>query len=220
MIYLVSGDKEKAKSWAKEEFSGYDFNFYFADAFRDAPPQLHTETDLFGDKTLYFFDESVLGIFSLKELSLAADSENIFIFFEARVLKKHEKMLDGISFQKKDFIEFKPKAKYDNIFDLAELFAKRDIKNLWLKFLDYRDTKSAEELAGILLWQLKNLALVKTSNENPGMKDFVYKKTQTYAKNFSLQEIKNYSKKIADAMNYRDSQISLMDHLEIIILSK
>lgn len=217
MIHLVGGDSQKAKKWAKENFQ----NILLVDSevLNSENFYLQTQKDLFGESSAYFFESGLLEDFSLLHFEEFSNSDNNFFFFEEKILKKHEKKLGDFSFEKKEFPKEKEFKKFENIFELADFLGARDKKNLWLSFEKFSQTKSAEELAGVMMWGLKNIILAKTSSINPGMKDFVYSKNKKYAENFSLGELQKISSLIAEKMSKRDSYTSLYDELEKICLA-
>lgn len=83
-----------------------------------------------------------------------------------------------------------------NTFSLADAFARKDKKALWVIFMRARMAGvSGEEIAGVLFWQLKALRLAQSSSsaEEAGMKEFTYKKAKMASKLFSKEELERLS---------------------------
>ncbi|MBU1179048.1 hypothetical protein KKB69_01815 [Patescibacteria group bacterium] len=133
----------------------------------------------------------------LNNLSRISDSENIFIFFEEEVKKDY---LDEIKKYTKNVWEFSvPGGKKDEekqavnkLFRLADLVALRKRNEAWLLFQkEVFEGVPAEEFFWKVLWQIKNLILVKKG----GGKDlhrFVYGKAKRGADLFEEKELENF----------------------------
>jgi len=89
-----------------------------------------------------------------------------------------------------------------NVFSLTDSFGARDKKETWLILQRaFQNGKTPEELCGILFWQTKNMLLVKKSTgasaATLGLNPFVFKKAESAAKKFSVEELQNISSKIS-----------------------
>jgi len=155
-------------------------------------------TSLFGGGEVYVLDTpSSNDDFATETKALLdamAASPNSFIILEGSLLAAAKK-----PYQKhaSTFEEIKgEKAERFNTFALADALARKDKKSLWL--LLQEATKSgiaAEEIIGILWWQLKSLrlaALTKTAAE-AGMKDFPYNKAKRSLSTFKDGELTTLS---------------------------
>lgn len=158
----------------------------------------------------------------LKEIS---GSDNVFVFIEDKITKP---VLKKISDKAQKVQEFdSPESltrKFGvagdgeldlgefNIFNMADALGNRDKKNLWVL---YQKAKAhnipAEEMHGILLWQVKSIALAKNSAnaESSGLKPFVFSKSLRFAKNFENEELKNLSSKMISI--YHDARRGIVD---------
>jgi DNA polymerase III delta subunit len=95
----------------------------------------------------------------------------------------------------------------------------RDKKESWVHIAKaWRNGKSAEELHGILFWQVKNMLLIKKSEgisaTSLGLNPFVHKKAEAAAKKFTEEELEAMSSKLASVLyesrrQGSDSQIAL-----------
>lgn len=157
------------------------------------------------------FEKKEVKSFILDRLSGLASSESIFIFLEKKTdkptLSKIEKnavkvqefalkekagrnfAMEGGSFGLGDF----------NIFGMADAFGRRDKKSLWvLQQKAAARNIPAEEIHGILFWQLKSmmLALYSKNAEESGMKPFVWSKSKGFAGNYSEDELKKISSEL------------------------
>jgi DNA polymerase III delta subunit len=130
----------------------------------------------------------------LATLPELAASATVFLLIETappadyrRALQKHAT----------DLTELKAEAKEKtDPFALGNAFAARDKKTLWIVLSrELAAGTPAEQLAGLLWYQLKSLrlaALTKTAEE-AGMKDFPYKKAKAALTKYSLPEVERLS---------------------------
>lgn len=223
MLYLLHGKSDTRKEYIKDIAQKHSItpqHVHDNDIQSQELSQLvSTQTGLFGDRELYVLHGLARSL-SLKDiLPEYTESDNIFIFSEDTVTKPITKEFEKNNAYIQDFgKEEKIKKQEFNMFSLTDALGKRDKKQLWLLFQEAIKKGSPEEIHGILFWQVKNLALVKASQTNPGMNPFVYKKTFTYAQKFSLEEIKNMSQKLTHVFHNRDIYSSLDIELEKFIL--
>jgi DNA polymerase III delta subunit len=146
-------------------------------------------------------------------LSEIAKSENVFIFLESKIdkallLEVNEVAEKVFVFEKKDA----QKAEFFNVFSLADAFGARDRKSLWVLYQKaLRENVSAEEISGILFWQIKSIMLAQKTNSasEAGISPFVFQKAKRYSRNFSADEIKTSASKLISL--YHDSHRGLVD---------
>lgn len=173
--------------------------------------------------------------FVLNLLSVAKESENIFIFWEEKmgkeVLKKimpfiektQEFKIDGVS-------QDKGPAKKDNrIFTLTDALSQRKRRQAFGIF--HKLTSSgitAEDIFWIFFWQFKNLLLMhryegasqSLVQKNTGLHPFVIKKTIGASKNFRQEEIEERIEALIDLwQEVRLSNKDLLESLELFVLS-
>jgi DNA polymerase III delta subunit len=137
----------------------------------------------------------------LKKLKEISQSENVFIFIDGKLdkttlarFKKWAEAIQGFSLPE----EVKKKPEF-NIFSITDAFGGRDNGKTWVL---YQKGKlfgvTPEEIHGILLWQLKNLILVKEA-KNPkslGLNPFVLRKTSSFVENYNREELKKLAEKL------------------------
>jgi DNA polymerase III delta subunit len=128
----------------------------------------------------------------VKNLKEIQASQNIFIFIEESLdkksLEKFEKFAEKIQEIKSE--EKRVKIPF-NMFSLTDTLGRRDKKNLWLLYREALRNGAAEEIYGILWWQLKTLLIAKKS-KNPaesGLKPFVFSKAADFLLNFKDNEL-------------------------------
>lgn len=224
MLHLISGISQKRKEYIQAIASEGNLtptHIYDNDITeRDITELVSTQSGLFGDKELYVIHDLARNLELKSILPDFRESENIIIFSEESVTKPITATFEKNKAIIKDFgKEVKAKEKGLPVFNLADELGKRDKKNLWLLFQELVIEVSPEEIHGILFWQIKNMMLVKTSKENPGLAPFVYTKNKSYANNYSAQELKDLSKKFTHIFHSRDSYSTLDIEIEKIILS-
>lgn len=224
MLYLLHGKSEQRKKYIRELAESLSLtpqHVYDNDVQNTEINQLvSTQTGLFGDREFYVI-HGLARILDIKNLAEGyAQSDNIFIFSEETITKPITKVFEKYTSEIHDFgKEEKVKKETFNMFSLTDALGARDKKQLWLLFQQALKNGSPEEIHGILFWQLKNLALVKTSSTNPGMNPFVYKKTVGYAQKFTFEEIQKLSRDMVYMFHNRDTYSTLDIELEKFILA-
>ena len=228
MLFLLSGNKKERKEQINQiiiEHGGAPsavnrINFEDLSADQELSDLVVTQAGLFGDKEFFVLSDMARELALRDLLAEYAESPNIIIFSEATITKKILGEFERVEFS---YHELSPEPKEQkssfNVFSLADALGNRDKKNLWLLYRQALRNSSTEEINGILLWQLKNMALVASSKEIPaGMKPFVFSKNQRFVKNYSLAEIKGLIKKFTQAFHNRDVYNTLDVQVEKIIL--
>ena len=129
----------------------------------------------------------------LSRLKAIAESENIFVMFEARLdkatLSKLEKSAEKM--QEVEEGERKTVKEFD-VFSLTDALGQRDSKRL---FALYHKAKmrnvSDEEIHGILFWQIKSMLLSASchSPQEAGLHPFVFRKSRGFLQHFSQEEL-------------------------------
>jgi len=84
-------------------------------------------------------------------------------------------------------------------FALSDALGRRSKKDAWVLFQKSLDAGGvAEEIHGMLFWQVKSMILAtssKTAGE-AGLNPFVFRKSLTFAKNFTEEELKDLSSRL------------------------
>ena len=155
-------------------------------------------SSLFGEETLYVLDtpSSSKDFQSECETALGAvaESTNQFVVMEGALLAAQKKI-----WQKhvSELTEYKASAgERFNTFALADALARKDKKSLWVLLQEAKAAgQSAEEIIGVLWWQLKSLRLAACtgSAEEAGMKSFPYNKAKRALSKFKDGELATLS---------------------------
>lgn len=160
--------------------------------------------------------------FVLENLDKCAASHNVFIFWEknlaADIVRKFKKRAENV-------FEFSLKAEPKksaqelfNIFALCDAFAERNRRRAWILYQRaLMSGMTAEEVFWKLVWQVKNLLVVKnslfdsplTAVKATGWHPFVAKKNFQAVGNFTEEELKNYSRRLVGL--YHDCRFGLDD---------
>ena len=154
-----------------------------------------------------------------------AAAEHMFVFLEELIEKKLLTKLEKESFKVASFdlAEEKKVTAGFNIFTLTDALGARDRKQLWVLY--QRALRSEEfadeEIFWKLVWQIKNILLVKTSNkpDKLGIHPYALKKTVGYAAKYSKEELVDLLGKLTE--HYHESRRGKVDFgigLEQIIL--
>lgn len=135
-------------------------------------------------------------------------SENVFIWFEEEISKKDLQKVESIA-TKVQFFEPKKNVKKVNlnIFDLASAFGNKDKKEAWILYQKILKEFSAEEIYGVLWWQLKTILLVSKTNsaDEAGLKTFPYSSAKRFCKNYSDDELNDLAINLISL--YHDSRL-------------
>ncbi len=128
-----------------------------------------------------------------ERLPLMKESPNVFIMLEGKLLAEAKKKLEKYAEKMEEHaLKDAPKKQSNDIFALADAFGKRDAQSLWVLYRKAIDEDAVpEEVHGIIWWQAKSIALAMTglSPVETGLNPFVHKKAQSFAKNFTREEM-------------------------------
>lgn len=171
----------------------------------------------------YLLTHEEHGEILVNHLASLAESENLFILKEGKLLVKNVKLVEKHANESKEFIEKvatnKPDFKNFPIFDLATALGMRDKKNLWLGYQKaLQQGVAAEEIHGVLVWQVRTMLQV-LAGVTDDIKPFVLGKAKTFLTKYSPTEAQELSFKLISL--YHDSRRGLVDFekgLEKIIL--
>lgn len=153
---------------------------------------------LFGDKRVFLIDSPSEDAIFLEEfnkyLSEVAESSELFVVIEGPLLAGPKKILEKVATSMEEY-----KASAGSSFDpftINNALVEKDKKSLWLCLLQAKNLAiPAEEIIGIIWWQLKTLRLatITKTAEEAGVKDFPYNKAKRALKNFKPGEIETLS---------------------------
>jgi|GEM_PF-950405 len=164
------------------------------------PCDYETLDNYIGSRGLFDATKTIIikNIFSLSEEKSAiheriADmltSPHIFLIIEDSITPKEKEEFKNKKVTVQEFSLREQDKRDTTLFKLADYYRDRDKKNLWLEFCRcIEQGKPAEEIHGILWWQIKTLLAILLSGSNPGLHPFVYEKNKRAVKNFSLKEL-------------------------------
>jgi len=197
----------------------------------DVLGELLHRTALFGSVPPVVFD-GALSDERTHEMMLAcakdlADSENTFILVEEKIpadaLKVFKKYAASV-----EVFSLAPSAARSapqkfNIFSLTDAIGRRDRKRAWVLYRQaLTEGMAPEEIHSMLFWQVKTVLMVAVTGniKNLPLKPFVVGKARGFAKNYSLEELKNLSSALVSV--YHDAHRGLVEletGLERLILS-
>ena len=125
----------------------------------------------------------------LKNLPDMADSESFFIIRDGKLSVKTAKACMEHADECTEFAL--PKGSEErpfSVFSLADSLGNRDKKNLWILYQEaLREGLSAEEIHGLLTWQMKTLVQI-AKGATAGMKPFVLGKGKRFLQNYKDDE--------------------------------
>lgn len=125
----------------------------------------------------------------IKNLPEMADSESFFIIRDGKLKVATAKACMEHADECTEFALPKgSEEKPFSIFSLADALGNRDKKNLWILYQEaLREGLSAEEIHGLLTWQMKTMVQV-AKGATDGMKPFVLGKGKRFLHNFEGDE--------------------------------
>ncbi|KND46697.1 MAG: hypothetical protein AB201_02540 [Parcubacteria bacterium C7867-006] len=154
------------------------------------------------------FEKKDIKNYVMDRLDGMKESEQIFLMLESSIdaasLKKLEKFGEKVQeFEKKE--DKKPNI---NIFSITDGLVQKDKKKLWISYIDLLGKGAvAEEIHGIIFWQVKNMVLASRAGSagETGLSPFVYKNALTGARNYKTEELQKMSGELVD-MTHRVRQ--------------
>lgn len=179
-----------AESWSEEKFG-----------------ELLASRGLFGGGSVIVLDSLLQNADAegtiLEKLKEMKDSPNIFVIIEGKLTKViaeriAKKAETAEEFQKSTAEKTAKKVEFDR-FALSDALGRRSKKDTWVLLQKSFDLGGVpEEIHGMLFWQVKSMLLAlssKTAGE-AGLNPFVFRKSLSFAKNFTEEELKNLSSKL------------------------
>jgi hypothetical protein len=151
------------------------------------------------------FEKKEIKEYVIERLKALKASENIFVIIENTLdkvtLAKFEKTSEKIQVfgEEKEGTGKNKKTAEFNLFAMTDALGSRNQKRLWTLYQQaLRHDVVSEELHGVLFWYVKFMLLASTSKDakESGLNPFVYGKAKSYAKNFTLPELKKISSQL------------------------
>lgn len=227
MLYVYYGsDTNKVRSEALAKLAATNFsriesgNFSVGQVTSSSKGQ-----SLFGGLEGYLLDNpsenSEYWTEVISNLDSLSKSEHLFVMVESTILAEDKKKITKFA---TEIIEYK-KTKTDdfNQFALTDALAARDKRQLWLLLQEsLKNGSAAEEIIGILWWQLKTMRLAALTNSaaEAGMKDYPYKKAKAALLKFPLPLVVQQSRALTALYHdARSGKGDMLEQLEIWTLS-
>jgi DNA polymerase III delta subunit len=146
------------------------------------------------------FENKEAGEVVLEKLKLISKSENIFLFIEEKInkaiLSRFKKWAEKIQ----EFpLKSEKKDNKFNIFGITDALGRRDRKGTWVLYQKaLSEGIQPEEVHGILVWQIKNLLMVKDEKETGslGLNPFVLRKSLGFASKYKKKELVKLSEEL------------------------
>lgn len=138
----------------------------------------------------------------LEHIQTMQESTHVFLMIEHSPTKKVVDAIEKYAEKTQEFARLEKKKEFFNTFALGDALGSKDKKSLWVGYLEaLRAGISAEEICGVLFWQVKNITLAmhtKNASESK-LSPFVDSKARKFAKNFTKEELKEISSALVDA---------------------
>lgn len=214
MLTLLFGDNIEARAKKRQqleeaakkegkELIEFTFTTYSEGALQD----YFQDQSLFGTKYIVTLKE----VLSLEDAVLALEtygktmqvSATEFIYDSSEASKDIQKIFTKLDADVQQFSagEKKKKRESFNVFALPDAFNQRDKKNLWVLYTEaLRNGVTPEEIGGVLLWNLKNLALYFDSKDksasSTGLAPFVFSKVKSAGAKFTKEEVATHAENL------------------------
>lgn len=160
---------------------------------------LSTTASLFSPRSVYLLETPLLSdVFAedfMSSLEALGESLHSFIVIEQSLLAADKKSISKHASVVEEYK--KPAGQAFNPFQLAEALSTKDKRSLWMLLQEAkRNGSQAEELIGMLWWQLKAIRLAAAARtfEEAGMKEYPYKKAKNALRVFPLELVEEKSR--------------------------
>ncbi|MFA5934116.1 MAG: hypothetical protein WC795_02760 [Candidatus Paceibacterota bacterium] len=216
MIYFFYGSDSEAKR-AAAEYASRDFiarhpastivSLHDTELTREALEAFAGGAGLFSEFFVVMIDRAIENKmareFVLEKAEVLAGSLNLFIMNEYEATKEVLDVFKKLSEKVLEFKKVENKKEKFNIFSLTDAFARKSKREAWVLYRQAVVANvSPEEVAGILIWQVKTMLMVKLAGAKAEilaalkLNPFVLKKTQSANKNFTEIELKSLSSRL------------------------
>ncbi len=147
------------------------------------------------------FERKDIKEYILDRLENLAESEQIFLGLESKVDAATVKKIEKSAKQVQEFSKIENKKEDINIFSIANGLVEKDKKRLWVSYIDLLSRGAvAEEIHGILFWQVKNMILAgkADSQKETGLSPYAYKSALTGTRKYKIEELVGMSGDLVD----------------------
>lgn len=154
------------------------------------------------------FEKKDIKSYVMERLEGMKESDQIFLMLESSIDAVSLKKLEKFSEKVQVFEKAENKKPSLNIFSITDGLVQKDKKKLWISYVDLLGNGAvAEEIHGILFWQVKNMILASRAGSatETGLSPFVYKNALTGARNYKNKDLQKMSSELVD-MTHRVRQ--------------
>lgn len=154
------------------------------------------------------FEKKDIKEYVLDRINAVAESDQIFLVLEGKVDSVSLKKIEKVAKQSQEFVKAESKKQDINIFSITDGLVAKDKKKLWVSYVDLLNKGGvAEEIHGILFWQVKSMLLASKakSQTETGLSPYVYKNALTGARSYKTEELVAMSSELVD-MTHRVRQ--------------
>ncbi len=132
-------------------------------------------------------------------LKRIAETQNIFVIAEGKLLAEHKKVLEKHAHQTEEHALKKVEKESFNVFALSDALCARNKQMLWSLYMQaLRAGLEPESIHGTLHWSVRTLLSVVRSKsfEESGQKQFTYNKYKHTASIFKEEELVRFSREL------------------------
>jgi len=140
------------------------------------------------------FEDKNIKDFIIEKLDKMKESQNVFVCLDGKVDAKSLKEIEKYSEKAQEFSlkeDFSYKKNF-NIFGVTDGILEKNKKRLWVDYLKIlKQEIPAEELHGIMFWQVKNMSIVSkvNSQKESGLTPYQYKNALSGSRKYKDDEI-------------------------------
>jgi DNA polymerase III delta subunit len=135
----------------------------------------------------------------LSRLEQFAQSSNIVVIVEDALLATDRKKFERHAEKIEEHTEKKTNTEAFNIFQLGDLFGKKNKRELWTTYIQaLKSGVEVESVHGTLHWAVRGMLLAQNTDspEASGQKPFMHSKFKNYAKHFENGELNKRSREL------------------------
>ena len=149
----------------------------------------------------HLFERKEIKDYIVEKLDKVAKSEQIFLMLEGKVDSATTKKIGKYAKQVQEFVKVEKRKEDLNIFSITNGLINKDKKKLWISFVDLlRKGAGAEEIHGILFWQIKNMIIASRSKNisETGLSPFVYQNAISGSKKYNREELQKMANDLVE----------------------
>jgi hypothetical protein len=147
------------------------------------------------------FEKKDIKEYVLEKLPEMKEAKHPFLILEGKIDAPTLKKIERIAEKVQEFTKPEGKKETYNIFYITDGLLARDKKKLWIDYVDLLSKgAAAEEIHGILFWQVKNMILTSCADsmKETGLTPYQYKNALTGSRKYKEDELLKMSSDLVE----------------------